>query len=128
LAVVVALLASMMPLLAAPARADDFAPEITSFDRVSETILGGHQLVTIRFTARDEGRAGLAYAYFTYESPIEGIVRVDSVYMQRLPSGTFAATKLLSPWAASGEYTLRKVQVHDREGNETTYERGGPTA
>ena len=126
LAVVVALLAALVPLQAGPARADDFAPEITSFARISESILGGHQLVTIELAARDEGPAGLAYAYFTYESPTEGFVRVDSVYMGRAASGTFLASKVLSPWAASGEYRLQKVEVHDVEANMTTYERGGP--
>lgn len=125
LLVVVALLAASLPLLAPSARADDFAPEITSFERISRDLLGGHQAVTIRFSARDEGRAGLAYAHFSYATPLQGIVRVDSVPMLRASSGTFLATELLSPWAASGEYTLQEVWVYDVEGNETLYERGG---
>lgn len=124
-AIVVALLAAMLPLFAPPARADDFAPEITSFTRTSDGLLGGHQVVTIDFTARDDGPAGLSYAMFTFQTPLEGFVRVDSPFMQRAAAGSFTATKLLSPWAASGRYTLEKVEVSDREGNTTTYERSG---
>lgn len=123
--VVVALLAAAFPLLAQTALADDFAPEITSFERTSDNLLGGHQLLTIDFTARDQGPAGLSYALFEFETPLGGNVRADSPHMGRASSGSFTATKLLSPWAASGKYTLEQIDVFDLEGNQTTYERGG---
>lgn len=125
IAAVVALLAASLPLFAQPASADDFAPEITSFTRTSAPVLGGEQLIAFVFGARDEGPAGLMYAHFEFKTPLGGYVRVDSPYMARLESGTFTATKLLSPWAASGRYTLDSVYLFDREGNKTLYERGG---
>ena len=106
IAAVVVLLAASLPLLAGPAHADDFAPEITSFTRTSQGVFGGHQLLTIDFSARDEGPAGLSSALFEFETPLGGFVRADSEYMGRAAEGTFTATKLLSPWAASGTYTL----------------------
>lgn len=128
IAAVVVLLAASLPLLAQPARADDFAPQLTSFTRTSQGVLGGHQLLTIDFTARDEGPAGLSYALFEFETPLGGFVRADSEYMGRAAEGTFTATKVLSPWAASGTYTLATIDVYDREGNHTKYERGGDHA
>lgn len=47
--------------------------------------------------------------------------------MGRQPEGTFVAAEPLSLWAASGEYTLQKVEVSDREWNSTLYERGNAT-
>jgi hypothetical protein len=123
LVVLIALVAAALPLVAGPALADDFAPEIKSFSRTSEGLLGGHQIVTIEFTATDEGPAGLAYAYFTFTDPLGGFLRVDSEWMNRAPEGTFTATKVLSPWVGSGEYRLVEVEVSDREWNSTTYER-----
>ncbi|MFN2587802.1 MAG: hypothetical protein ABR613_06780 [Actinomycetota bacterium] len=123
LGVVVALAAASLPALPAPARADDFAPEIVSFSRTGDGLVTGTLLVTIEFSARDEGPAGLEYALFTFGTPLGGEVRVDSPYLARAAAGTFTARKLLSPWAASGRYTLEKIEVYDRERNTRTYER-----
>jgi hypothetical protein len=123
----VALAIALVPLVSAPALADDFAPEITSFERLSLDVLGSEQLVKISFTARDEGPAGLAYAMFTYRTPLGAEIRVDSPWMGRQSEGTFVAVQPLGLWAASGEYVLQKVEVLDREWNRTVYERGSVT-
>jgi hypothetical protein len=86
-------------------------------------LLGGSQVVSIDFTAQDEGPAGLAFAYFTYRTPLEAELRVDSDWMGRAAQGSFTATKILGPWVASGTYVLEKVEVHDREWNATVYTR-----
>ena len=126
-AVLAALVVASVPLAAGPALADDFDPEIKSFSRTSEGLLAGHQVVTVEFTATDEGPAGLAYAHFTFTDPLGGFIRVDSGWMNRAAEGTFTATKVMSPWAASGEYRLVKAEVLDREWNTTTYERDAAT-
>ena len=120
---VLALALGAIPALAGGAAADDFAPTITSFGRTSVSPIGGNELVTITFDAYDDGPAGLGYAMFTFATPLGGQFRVDSEWMSRAASGTFVATKSIGPWGASGTYTLAKVEIHDREGNMTTYER-----
>lgn len=119
----IALVAGSLSLGSTAARADDFSPELLSFTRTGTGLLGGEQLVSIEFSARDEGPAGLAYAYFTFSAPQGDFLRVDSEWMGRAAEGTFSATKLLSPWIASGTYRLEKIEVSDREWNTTTYER-----
>ena len=127
LALVLAVAIALVPLASTPALADDFAPEITSFERISLDVLGSEQVVKIAFSARDEGTAGLAYAMFTYSTPLGAEIRVDSPSMGREPEGSFVAVKPLSLWAASGEYALKKVEILDREWNSTVYERGTAT-
>lgn len=124
---ILCLAAATIPALALPASADDFAPEMVSFARTSTGLIGGNQAVSIQFTARDQGPAGLAYAYFTYRTPQGSEFRVDSDWMNRVPEGTFTATKLVNPWAASGTYVLERVELHDREWNATVYERATST-
>lgn len=122
LSVVLAL--GLIPAFSSSASADDFDPEITTFSRTSLDVLGSEELVTINFTARDDGPAGLAYAYFTFGTPLGGELRVDSEWMNRASEGSFNATMPVGVWAASGDYVLRKVEVSDREWNSTVYERG----
>ncbi|HYO60676.1 MAG TPA: hypothetical protein VEU29_02120 [Actinomycetota bacterium] len=107
----------------APAWADDSAPSISSFRRISPDLGVPLQPVVVEFEATDEGGAGLEYALFTYRSPIGAIFRVDSPYLGRSPGGTFEAVEVVGPWAAAGQYTLELVEVYDRERNLTTYER-----
>ena len=118
---------ALVPVAPTPAVADDFAPQITSFERVSVDVLGSDPVVKIVFSARDEGPAGLAYAMFTFSTPLGAEIRVDSPSMARQAEGTFVAVKPLGLWAASGEYTLQKVEVQDREWNSTVYKRGTAT-
>ena len=117
---VVAALA-LIAMLPTAASADDFAPEITSFSRTSAELLGSDGVVIIDFTARDEGPAGLTYALFTYRTPLDAFIRVDSPHMGRAAEGSFQATKAIGVWAASGDYVLEKVEIYDEEGNLTTY-------
>lgn len=126
-AVIAALVAVILPLLAPIARADDFPPQLLSFTRTSPDLLLGNQPVTIEFAARDDGGAGLTYAMFTFASPLDGSLRVDSAWMDRATEGTFRAVEILTPWAASGTYRLVKVEIDDREGNRTIYERDTST-
>ena len=77
--------------------------------------------------AHDEGPAGLEYAMFTYRTPLDGFIRVDSPYMGRAAEGTFNAIKPVGLWAASGDYVLEKVEIYDRERNLTTYSRADST-
>jgi hypothetical protein len=58
---------------------------------------------------------------FTYRTPLDAFLRVDSDNMGRAASGSFRAIKPVGVWAASGSYVLEKVEIYDREGNLTTY-------
>ena len=118
-----ALAAAVLPLWSSPALADDFAPEIHSVQRISSDTLASAGLVQIQFSAEDEGLAGLGYAMFTFSTPLGAELRVDSPWMDRAANGTFTATASVGVWAASGAYQLKKVEVTDREGNRTVYER-----
>jgi len=111
-----------LSVLPTPAWADDFAPEISSFRRVSPDLGIPLQPVVIEFTATDQGASGMAYAMFTYRGPTGAIFRVDSEWMGPASEGTFQAKKIVGPWAASGTYVLERVEIYDREGNLRTYE------
>jgi hypothetical protein len=119
----VALLAiSMLGLVGNAARADDFAPEMTAFERTSPDLGIPGEPILIEFSATDEGLSGLEWAMFTYRTPIQGIMRVDG-YMSHSSSGDFIAKEIVGPWAAEGEYVLEEVELYDRESNHTVYER-----
>ena len=121
----VCLVALAMSLVVAPsAVADDSAPRITSFHRVSPDVIGPLQQAVLEFSAEDEGLAGLSYALFFYRGPNGEVFRADSPEMQRASQGTFQATELVGPWGAAGTYTLESIEVTDREANKTVYERG----
>lgn len=117
-----ALVAGSLAAAAPRAAADDFSPTISRLERVSPAHLGSNGTVTISFDASDEGAAGLGWAMFSYRTPLGAELRVDG-YMNRSAGGTFTATSTIGVWAASGTYTLEKLDLRDFEGNTTIYER-----
>jgi hypothetical protein len=115
--------AVLVPMQAPAARADDFAPVVHSFRRISPDVVGSNGTVEIEVSASDEGAAGLDYIQFYFSSPFHKQVVIATDRLKRSAGGTFIATGPVGIWAASGAYQLYSVYIYDVEGNSTTYYR-----
>ncbi len=117
---------ALCAIVAPPAFADSYAPRLTSFSRLSGSVLRGGDDIKVAFTASDQGGSKVLQVTFEYTGPYG---RTQAAVLGNISASSVSGIAVdgLTGWAPSGQYTLDHIDVSDYAGNYTTYRRDGTT-
>lgn len=108
--------------------ADAYAATVDSVGPMPAGVLTGGSTLSVPFTASDTGGSGIMQVELVFTNPrVGGLAQgIDAAWSlwpadEGPASLNDVATKELSPWVASGTWTLARVIVHDFQNNQRDY-------